>query len=84
MTPEQIRARSVEKVKQVTDLMKLLHLRQECKERVDRDGFIEKQIVFVDDEQYPTVETTPTEPTSPEIVEGGSDDELASEDEDVG
>lgn len=48
-----MRAKSSAKVKQAMDLMKVLQLRQECRERIDKDGFIEKMIFWIDDEQYP-------------------------------
>ncbi len=59
MTPKETQARSGEKVKQVTDLMALLHLRVEAKERIDQHGFLEKTIFWIDDEKYPAPAPAP-------------------------
>jgi len=48
-----MRQRSSDKVKQVLELMKVLHVRCEARERIDRDGFIEKMVYWIDDEKYP-------------------------------
>lgn len=63
MTPEQMKKRSSEKVKQVMDLMKELHLRVEAREKVDQGGFIEKMVFWIDEEKYPSG-------TNPEKVAG--------------
>ncbi len=60
MTPEAMRTRSSEKVRQVTDLMKVLSLRIEARERVNEQGFIEKLVFWIDDEAY-----APAEPIGP-------------------
>jgi hypothetical protein len=52
ITPEQARALSQQKVKQINDLMQLLHVRMECKEFVTPEGYIEKGVIFIDAENY--------------------------------
>jgi len=56
MTPEQMRAKSAEKVKQVMDLMTSLNLKVEARERIDEGGFIEKLVFWIDNEKYPSPE----------------------------
>ncbi len=60
MTEEQMRERSAAKVKQVMEMMKILHLRTEARERINEQGFIEKVVYWMDDEQY-----KPAEPIGP-------------------
>lgn len=60
MTQEEMRASSQRKHKQVHDLLLLLQCRFEAKDKVNPDGFIEKVIVFIDEEKYPQ-EATPVE-----------------------
>lgn len=52
MTPEQMQARSKEKVQQVLNLMKTLHLKVEAKQKISPEGFLENQIFWIDDEKY--------------------------------
>ncbi len=52
MTPDKMREQSTVKVKQVLDLMKVLNLRIEARERLSQDGFIEKLVFWIDDEKY--------------------------------
>lgn len=60
MTPEQMQARSSEKVKQVLDMMKLLSLKVEAKQRLNPEtGFIELMVYWTDSEKYP--EAAPAE-----------------------
>ncbi len=47
-----MRNRSAAKVKQVTEMMNILHLRMEARERMNEQGFIEKIVFWIDDEQY--------------------------------
>jgi hypothetical protein len=57
MTPEQMQKNSAKKVQQVLDLLKVLNLRVEAKDRVDlKTGLIEKMVYWIDDENYPTPE----------------------------
>ncbi len=54
MNEQEMQARSSAKVKQVTDLMKILYLTHEVRERVDpQTGFIEKMVYWIDSEKYP-------------------------------
>lgn len=84
MTPDEMRARSGEKVKQVTSLMEMLHLKVEARERIDEMGFIQKTVFWIDDEKYPAAEpvpeagflpAAPTEEQVPGAVEGASEEE---------
>lgn len=54
MTPDQMRASSQKKFKQVDDLMSLLKVSFTAKDKLMPDGFIERVIVFTDNEEYPT------------------------------
>jgi hypothetical protein len=74
MTTEQVKKRSQEKLQQISDFMRALHLNPECKKRVDlRSGLIEDVVIFNDLEAYdikdpepvPTPETAPTGSTDP-------------------
>lgn len=47
-----MRERSADKVKQIVELMKVLHLRVEARERVSEQGFIERIVFWIDDEKY--------------------------------
>lgn len=58
MTPQEMQARSSEKVKQIMGLMTSLHLRVEARERISQEGFIEKTIFWIDDENYPSAAPT--------------------------
>lgn len=59
MTPEQMRTKSAEKVKQVMAMMEMLHLKVEAREKMDQGGFIEKIVFWIDDEKYPAIEAVP-------------------------
>ena len=59
MTPEQMQQRSQEKVNQIQNLMAGLQVRAEAREHVTREGFIEKVVFWIDEEQYPTTQETP-------------------------
>jgi len=63
MTPDQMRASSQRKFNQVTDLMRLLQVSFMPREKITPDGFIEKVVVFTDDEKYPSA---PVEERKPE------------------
>lgn len=63
MTPEQMQQKSAEKVKQVQELMKLLQITCEAKERINEQGFIEKMVFWIDHEKYPQA---PVEVRAPE------------------
>ena len=54
MTPEEMRASSAAKVKRIMELMQSLHVRVEARERISQEGFIEKTVFWIDDEQYPS------------------------------
>lgn len=56
MTPEQMRERSSAKMKQVLELMRVLHVRVEARQRVDEHGFIELMPFWIDDEKYQAAE----------------------------
>jgi hypothetical protein len=60
MTPEEMQASSAAKVKQILELMQSLHVRSEARERISQDGFIEKTVFWIDDEQYPSPAPEPT------------------------
>lgn len=53
-----MRKRSSTKVKQVMDLMDVLHLKIEAKQHINNQGFIENTIFWIDDEKYPEPEKT--------------------------
>jgi len=64
MTPKQMQENSAKKVQQVIDLMKVLHIRVEVKEKLDmKTGFIEKLVFWIDDENYPTEQVPAPAPT---------------------
>lgn len=56
MTPEQMKQRSQEKVNQIVKLMGELQVRCEAREHIDQQGFLQKAVFWVDEEQYPTQE----------------------------
>ncbi len=56
MTPEQSRARSAEKVKQVIKMAEMLNLRVEARQRINEMGFIELVAYWIDEEVYPQPE----------------------------
>lgn len=62
MKPEQMKERSGQKMRQVLDLMKVLHLRVEAKQVLMPSGFLENTVYWIDDEKYPA------EPAQPEVV----------------
>jgi hypothetical protein len=64
MTPEEMQASSAAKVKQILELMQSLHVRSEARERISQDGFIEKTVFWIDDEQYPSPSAEPTGETA--------------------
>lgn len=64
MTPDEMRASSQKKFQQVTELMDLLKVSFTAKDKVTKDGFIERVIVFTDDEKYPTVPPPEPEPVT--------------------
>lgn len=59
MSDEEKRAKSGVKLKQITDLMALLHVRVEAKQRIDDNGIIENIVFWSDHEQYPSAPTLP-------------------------
>lgn len=65
MSPEQMKKKSGEKVKQIMGLMATLHLKVEAKQRINDQGFIENLVFWIDDEKYPTEEVKPTGETAP-------------------
>lgn len=52
MIPEQIQAKSSEKVRQVLSFMEALNITVEARERVNAQGFIEKLVFWIDNEKY--------------------------------
>lgn len=56
---------SAAKVKQVTDLMKLLHLRTEVRTKMNQQGFIEDMVFWIDDEEYPSTIPIPAVDPAP-------------------
>lgn len=69
MTPEQMQEKSSMKVKQVMDMMALLNLRVEARQRVDRQGFIEMLTFWIDDEKYPAAPTGENGPVTEEDLD---------------
>lgn len=65
MKPEQMRESSQKKFKQITELMDLLQVTLMPREKITQDGFIEKVVIFTDNEQYPVA---PAEPEVPAEV----------------
>jgi hypothetical protein len=63
MTKEEINARTGEKVKQITDLCKLLQITMTAEEVITETGMIRKVIYYLDNEKYPeeTPEVQPAE-----------------------
>jgi hypothetical protein len=61
MTPEKMKEKSAQKVGQVIDLMNLLQLRVEARERMNEQGFIEKVVFWIDDEKYEQEEKIKTD-----------------------
>jgi len=66
MSPEQMQQKSTDKVQQVVDLMKSLDLRIEARERMNKEGFIEKIVFWIDEEKY-------SEVNSPEVTNSEDD-----------
>lgn len=66
MTPQEMQAKSADKVKQIMSLMSVLHVRVEARERITEQGFIEKLVFWIDEEKYPEAAagTTPTGPAA--------------------
>lgn len=57
MTPEEMQKRSAEKVQQVLNLMKMLHITVEARQRVNPEGgFLENIVFWMDNEAYPKKE----------------------------
>lgn len=54
MTEKEMRGTSAEKMKQVHKLLGELQVRPEARQRINKDGFIENQVVYIDLEKYPT------------------------------
>jgi Na+-transporting NADH:ubiquinone oxidoreductase subunit NqrC len=61
MSPQETQARSREKVKQVLDLARVLHLSPEAKQQINTEnGFIEMKVFWIDSEKYPEAEPEAT------------------------
>lgn len=56
MTPQEMQQKSADKVKQIVEMMKLLYITVEARERVDEQGFISKTIFWIDNEKYPAID----------------------------
>jgi len=61
MTPEQMKEQSSKKIKQIMDLMQVLHVKIEARQRISSQGFIESVVFWTDDEAYPQPESVPQE-----------------------
>lgn len=61
MTPQEMQARSKEKVKQMMDLAKVLNLKIEARQRISQEGFIEHVVFWIDEEKYPAMPATPAD-----------------------
>ena len=64
MTPQEMQAKSSEKVQQVLSLLKVLNLTLEGHQRVNKQGIIENVVSWIDNEKYPAA----PEP-EPEVVD---------------
>lgn len=83
MSPQEMQQNSQKKVNQVFELLSLLKLRVEARERINQDGFIEKIVFWIDDEQYPSLAPEAAQPESPQSAKEEAevtpeDDEVAS------
>lgn len=68
MTPEQMKQRSQEKVDQIVKLMETLQVRCEAREHIDQQGFLQRVVFWVDEEQYPEKEPeTQEDAPEPEV-----------------
>jgi len=70
LTPQEMQAKSNAKLKQITDLMALLHLRVEARQHIDQNGFIQNVVFWSDDEKYVPA---PAAPAAPEGPTGGEE-----------
>lgn len=77
MSPDQMRARSAEKVKQIMQLAKMLHVKFEARQRVDlKTGMMELTVFFTDTEDYPT-DAKASEVAVPDVVQEMKSDQVA-------
>lgn len=76
MRPQEMQKRSGEKVGQIMELMKLLNMSVDARQRVSREGFIENVIFWSDNEKYPTA---PEVVREPEGATGASEEKPATE-----
>lgn len=53
MTPDQIKAKAEEKIKQIQVLLSALHINMRAVDKINDDGIIEKIVIFRDMEDYP-------------------------------
>ncbi len=74
MTPEQMQKSSQNKLAQIQNLMTLLHLKVDARQRVNPQGFIENVVFWTDDEKYPV---EPAKVEGPEGVEPPAEDPKA-------
>lgn len=79
MNDKQMRESSKKKVQQVLDLMQLLHIRVEAKQKINMGtGVIENAVVWIDEEDYPV---GPKQPTLPITKDGAPAGETHKTDE---
>lgn len=81
MTAQEMMNKSSAKVKQVNDLMTLLHIRVEARERITDQGFIEKLVFWIDDEKYPQAPAKVEGPEGAEAPETDAKVEPKAEEE---
>lgn len=75
MDPKEMQRRSSEKVKQVIDLMRSLHLSVEARQKLSPQGFLENTVFWLDSEKYPASdEVIPT--TNDGIIEVQEEKEI--------
>jgi len=84
MTPKQMQDRSAEKVKQVMELAKVLHLQLDVRQRVNKNtGFIELIPYWIDNENYPAEAPKAEEAAAPEAPAGPTAEAQEEKKEDV-
>jgi hypothetical protein len=67
MTPEQMTQKSQEKVNQIINLAKILHVEIQAVQKIDQQsGIIRNEILWIDNEKYPPA---PAEPVATEAAQ---------------
>jgi len=59
MTEAEVRNRTQEKMTEVRALCEKLKINISARQRLDKQGFVENLVVFIDEENYPLVEVKP-------------------------